>query len=1831
MAEQEKDGLELAEVDILVNAVLGDTEVFSKIADIGKDYSINIDLNNAEEAVDTLVKKIEESLAGANTDVNVSFNIDSAGLDNVTAKVQSQAGQIREILIGLTQEIQNNYSELNEAIANQDALGQALAAKSIERNLDTLEKFKSLYKGNLSDLEIRLDANNVINLESGKKASTALRNKVATILKDANLNKLVQTDLNPMLGKLVTSNLKKYIGDLKGYVNSLNQINKEGNQKITQEQIDTAQKMEGVIKRLLEISYDNSLPVKFKKNEDGIRFDSSTFNDTHNKLASIAQSNNLKIITVDEAAINFTDNLDELLKNQTLNTLLKVTSPENSKSNVASNKPLNNNINTNNADNKTNTLTKPVQDYLLKIADESSEKEIEEAAKKIGEIFNQMAIKDYDLAQKKLVEAYKEYFETFGLKIKDSNNKKFNFNEINSITEIKDKNIKQQIGYKYLSSEIARSQEDAINNYNENIALKISEELEKYNNVDNNSVKEVYDRIISLYNNFIHSNNSEVSDFLKNLLEDYQIPSTQSELETNLKTLRSLPDSASSNDSNNVSALESELEVAKNKINEAEQEIIALKQRIVEFENEKLNNKSINSSEDVIASKDNQIQELNKTIEQLKSKINDLDSKNKELDSIINNSEKTEDVDVIKNEKSELEKQLLNLKDRINALEEKLAQEINNKKEDNNFSIQSSNSDQSSESINSTNTNEETKENIETKINSQEELCKKIIETQNAFVEAAQANKDFAENDQNTLLDKIEGYNKLKKQFNELIALRKQLDKSYNGNGSSELWSDKKYNNYSKAIDSQLSIYQETSALQLDDVAEGFVSRLNEVKNTEENTLESVVKKKKLYQELIVLCGALNEKVNEAIKDGDFIDSNQAYKFFDINPVDADSSYYKEEVNNLNELISAYKEIINLQKKYEETKKEDTSNYTKEQLLERKQNQLDILNTIQNIKNQYPELDSKEDIRSNKEFWKNDKGWFSLEQELQSAKNSIEFFTTGLEEISKKAVKSAETNINSYIKQFDSESKKSKPSIKKQTEILSQLEASRANYLPASIENIRGRKLNPNSNIAYQEDIDKINEMFDTAINKIKEAIQKATEEAAKPKTEQQSKVVSSPKQNIPSTSTNVSTTNTSETGYPASTGTPVDMTTEVTKIDELAKKVNEVTVAVESKTKAFEVEKKNVDTYINAELKKLNELKTALEQIVLSNVFKEFSPEEQSSITTIASSIKEALNEALSQVTFPEIKVKSLNKDEIKKLEKLETQVKKVTDAVLAKTGAFEDEHITVTNNVQDEINKLLELLEVLKNIKKEIPRGTIQAIKESKIENKDNDSNVDNSGTNKNTNKQDNNKAKEQENQKIIEEGNKPLKELLEEKNKLYTDLEKNQKKYIDNLIEGNQIEATAYQEESEKLIEKDKEIAKYLERNKNSKGVLNQISIPKGFGIDYAKQAQLDAFKGSDTVDKFSTKIDNQIKKLNSAKQDINNIKKDIGEAEANEFEKQVNEQIDKLNQLKKSASETQQVLEILLNTQENDDNSYKKVLSNSEQLITEITNTKKGINQEKSTNKINRQYEGLITDLLNWSENNSRALKDSGIFNEYNRIMEALQNDADRTQTKIQGLRADFEKLQGSALVAGKTGDTMLKSFSKSFDTLGQKMIVNMGLDYLRQGFTMMLNNVKDIDRAMTELKKVTDETDESYKKFLSGAGVRAEALGSSMTNLIESTANFAKLGYNLQDAAKLSENAIMYSNVGDLDIQTATSDLISVSKAFKMSADETQRIVDSFNEVGNKYAVSAQQLGAALNRSASTLVVGGNTLDESIAMITAMTEINSCLHIRKLICFHLYDD
>ena len=289
------------------------------------------------------------------------------------------------------------------------------------------------------------------------------------------------------------------------------------------------------------------------------------------------------------------------------------------------------------------------------------------------------------------------------------------------------------------------------------------------------------------------------------------------------------------------------------------------------------------------------------------------------------------------------------------------------------------------------------------------------------------------------------------------------------------------------------------------------------------------------------------------------------------------------------------------------------------------------------------------------------------------------------------------------------------------------------------------------------------------------------------------------------------------------------------------------------------------------------------------------------------------------------------------------------------------------------------------------------------------------------------------------------------------------------------------------------------------------------------------------------------------------------------------------------------------------------SYKEYEATLKAVENQIDQNRMAEKNATDLTKLNQKKQSLSLEMKNWLKDNSAAAKDFGA-----RIRE-LQAQIDACDDSSLGnLRREFQNIKKEAQLAGKTtktvGDRIKEQFAQYSTYLGVAEIFM----WAEQGLRDMFEQVKSIDSAMTELKKVTNETDATYNKFLTNAGSRAKEIGTTIDGLVNSTADFARLGYEFADAQGLAEVANIYAVVGDdIDsVETATQSLISTLTAFKNEAgdlsdsDFALSIVDKMNEVANNFAISSGGLGDALQRSASSMMAANNSLDETIALITA---------------------
>lgn len=198
--------------------------------------------------------------------------------------------------------------------------------------------------------------------------------------------------------------------------------------------------------------------------------------------------------------------------------------------------------------------------------------------------------------------------------------------------------------------------------------------------------------------------------------------------------------------------------------------------------------------------------------------------------------------------------------------------------------------------------------------------------------------------------------------------------------------------------------------------------------------------------------------------------------------------------------------------------------------------------------------------------------------------------------------------------------------------------------------------------------------------------------------------------------------------------------------------------------------------------------------------------------------------------------------------------------------------------------------------------------------------------------------------------------------------------------------------------------------------------------------------------------------------------------------------------------------------------------------------------------KSQRDVNTYIKSVSNSLYTaqrYLSNNSKITTDPAMYaryleyiERYQKLLESGKITQQNGQEYASEASKEFAELKKAVQDAGLETDTLAMKFKKLFETNIKSQFASQVIYMVEQGLRQIYQNVVNIDSAMTELKKVTNETDNTYDAFLDDAGTRAKNLGASISDIVTASADFARLGYNLKDSKELADAAVLYQHVGD---------------------------------------------------------------------------------------------
>ena len=242
---------------------------------------------------------------------------------------------------------------------------------------------------------------------------------------------------------------------------------------------------------------------------------------------------------------------------------------------------------------------------------------------------------------------------------------------------------------------------------------------------------------------------------------------------------------------------------------------------------------------------------------------------------------------------------------------------------------------------------------------------------------------------------------------------------------------------------------------------------------------------------------------------------------------------------------------------------------------------------------------------------------------------------------------------------------------------------------------------------------------------------------------------------------------------------------------------------------------------------------------------------------------------------------------------------------------------------------------------------------------------------------------------------------------------------------------------------------------------------------------------------------------------------------------------------------------------------------------------------------------------------WAKNNSRALKQYG--DQLQDLANKMRNA--QTQGELNGYINQFKNLKAEITAAGQGGMSFGDQLKRAFVHIGEFTGIYAITSQIRQLPQEMVQEVIKIDTAMTELRKVSTASASEISDYFDSATESARKYGQTVNEVIDATASWTRLGYNLDDAKTLTDVTAELAQVGSgLNVDSATEGLQATLRGFGLVADEARRVGDIINATSDEQPIDALGIINGLERSSSAMKEANNTLEETVALITASTSV-----------------
>ena len=209
---------------------------------------------------------------------------------------------------------------------------------------------------------------------------------------------------------------------------------------------------------------------------------------------------------------------------------------------------------------------------------------------------------------------------------------------------------------------------------------------------------------------------------------------------------------------------------------------------------------------------------------------------------------------------------------------------------------------------------------------------------------------------------------------------------------------------------------------------------------------------------------------------------------------------------------------------------------------------------------------------------------------------------------------------------------------------------------------------------------------------------------------------------------------------------------------------------------------------------------------------------------------------------------------------------------------------------------------------------------------------------------------------------------------------------------------------------------------------------------------------------------------------------------------------------------------------------------------------------------------------------------------------------------------------------NAGTAAKQANGAMQDFAQSSFSMSQQLsqlqqstqyffgLRNM-INLLKRGLKEAISTIKELDAAMTETAVVTNFSVGDMWAKLPEYTANANALGATVKDMYEATTLYYQQGLDTAAAMGIANETMKMARIGGLEAADATDKMTAALRGFNMELNEAsaQRVNDVYSNLAAKTASDTEELGTAMQRTASIAASAGMSFEGTAAFLAQAIE------------------